>query len=360
MPIVVIDTNLLIQNYLLDSAHIRKLLIGCRRLGISLYIPALVEDELRGNHKQDIRKSFEVVGAEIKQLRKRGITIELPELDEAKELAKYGKLIAAVKKKFGVKTAAYPKISLSKLISEAYERKKPFKLTGEGHKDYLIFATILELIGETKQDVFFLTNNTSDFCNSKGDLHPDLVSSVPAGRKVTTFSSLQNFYTAVLDAQLQELGSLDDPGGILNALKNGTFPGFDLNDTLENILIEELIEKSTTLDDIGGPLDEPSPATLLDFDVDEDELKVSKLDEGLLNIDVCGHVELELFGFISKNDYYHNHESEIEGVTVDDPDWNDWVISAYWTTKLSFDLSVVFNDTSHEIESVSVEVSRLD
>jgi hypothetical protein len=359
MSIVIVDTNVLYQARRFDGAHIQKVLTGCRRLGIQLYIPDLVADELYGNFKQDLRKGLANMKAETKRLSKWGTPIEAPKIDEAQVLQEYQQLLANVRTKFGVRTAAYPSVSLPQLINATYEGKKPFKASGEGYKDYLIFSTVIECVDETKQDAFFITNNTSDFCDAKGDLHPDLAALVPSGRNVRLWPSFHAFYTDVLDPQLKDLGPLDDPEAILSALKNGTFVGFNLDESLEKILVAELVDKSPTLD-IRGPLDEPSPSALLDFTVDTEALQVSKLDDDLLNIDAPGKVEVELYGFMSKSEFVHVHESDIPGVTLDDPDWNDWVVSAYWNTTLGFQLSVIFDQTSQEIDGVSLEVFTPD
>jgi hypothetical protein len=90
------------------------------------------------------------------------------------------------------------------------------------------------------------------------------------------------------------------------------------------------------------------------------EIEVSTLDDDLLNIDVYGRLDVELHGFMDKSDYYSAQDFEIEGVYVDDGDWNDWVVSAYVSKEPRFFLSVVFNQKNESIQSASVELSLDD
>ena len=60
MPaIVVLDTNILLQDPTLRGAHLEKLFIGCRRCGIDVYVPDIVVDELRGTFSSSCSVIFE-------------------------------------------------------------------------------------------------------------------------------------------------------------------------------------------------------------------------------------------------------------------------------------------------------------
>lgn len=360
MPVVVVDTNILMQNYLLDNAHVLQLFIGCRQCALPVYIPAVVQDELIGNHAKDVRTGQEKLSLEIKGLKKRGVEVSVPKIDIAAESTSYTEHVESVKAKHGINTAAYPNVSLSDLVSAPYGQRKPFKASGEGHKDYLVFRTILELIGQAGENVYFLTNNTSDFCNKKKELHPDLAAQVPQGREVRVFTSINSFYEEILAPELKALEQFDDPDAVLAAIKNDEMEGFVLKQSVETILIDELIEKAPTLDELEGPLNEPSAFTLCYFSIDEDSLEVGQLDKGVVTIALSGEAELELFGFIDKTEYFATADDDAEGVSIDNADWNDYVVSAYYTMPVTFTLTAVFNIAEHEVVSASVEVDRQD
>ena len=42
--------------------------------------------------------------------------------------------------------------------------------------------------------------------------------------------------------------------------------------------------------------------------------------------DLQGQIDLELFGFLNKNDHWHINEGKAEGIHIDDANWNDYVM----------------------------------
>lgn len=185
MTVVVLDTNAIIPDYMLEGAHLNKLLIACKRLGITVVVPSVVIDVLKGNHKQGLQKAIAEIGIQKARLGKHGAKKEFPDVNVDEECASYSAHLDNTIEEFGIQVKDYPNVSTQELVTAAYDNKKPFKDTGEGHKDYLIFKTIVELINESDDDLVFITENHKDFCAKNKSLHPDLSSQVPDGHSVS-------------------------------------------------------------------------------------------------------------------------------------------------------------------------------
>ncbi|MHC4705522.1 MAG: PIN domain-containing protein [Planctomycetota bacterium] len=358
MPIVVLDTNAILPDFMFDGAHLVKLLVGCRRLGIQVVIPDVVIDELKGNHKQGVAKCLSEIHIQKNRLGKHGIEYDLPNVDIDSECAAYAAHLEKVVDEYDVKIEQYPKVELQELVTASYENKKPFKDTGEGHKDYLIFRTILDLIDKHKENVIFVTNNHKDFCAKDKQLHSDLKALLPDGYSVDVCPSAYKLYKDVLAEELEKLEALDDPEAVVAAINAGTFDGFNLETDLEQILAKELCEEAPDLEEISPPLNDTS-ATHVDA-IEVVSIEVSTLDDSLLNIDVYGSLQIELFGFMDKHEYFGAQDFDLESVYLDDGDWNDWVVSAYTTKTPWFMLNIVFDKKESAIESASVELSLED
>jgi hypothetical protein len=87
-----------------------------------------------------------------------------------------------------------------------------------------------------------------------------------------------------------------------------------------------------------------------------DELTVSRLEEHELLFELIGQIDLELSGFIAKSDFYTMSNAESEDVHIDDPDWNEWVVSASTTKEFQFSVTVIFDEINKRMESVSIEL----
>lgn len=79
------------------------------------------------------------------------------------------------KEHFKIRTLPYPKVDLKEMTLRASARKKPFKESGAGFRDYLIWKSIIQLLKRTKSTVCFVSANTKDFFDQNRP-HPDFIS----------------------------------------------------------------------------------------------------------------------------------------------------------------------------------------
>jgi len=175
MPVVLIDTNILLQDLLFKGAHLEKLFIACKKSGYQIVIPAVVRDELMGNFGHLHQKASDKANSLGKTLDGLGAIHKIESIDKTKELTRFQEHFEATVKTHQIAVSKYPETTAETLVNSSYAGKKPFKASGEGWKDKLVWDSAKVATAASKdKKAFLLTNNSSDFCGPDGLLHPDL------------------------------------------------------------------------------------------------------------------------------------------------------------------------------------------
>ena len=354
MPTIILDTNILIRDPLFKKAHATTLVEGCKVCNYRIFIPEVVIDELVGNCSKEIINQNAAIKKARNELAIWGIENQLAEIDLKSAIKNFIEQLKKTLRDNFIDVEPYPEVSAKDLVTASYKNKKPFKDTGEGYKDYLIFQTVLDLLDETKDEIYFITNNHKDFCNKNKKLHPDLAELIPEEYKhlpITVYSSLHDFNAEILTPQFESLVKISAE------IQEGTFEGFDLEEQLSTLIHEELTNDRYSID-VNIPLDEPTVYSIQDYKVEH--INVSRMTDNLLVFDLQGQIDLELFGFLNKNDHWHINEGKAEGIHIDDANWNDYVMSATMMATAQFEMAVVFNEDKKTVESVSIDVCLAD
>ena len=90
------------------------------------------------------------------------------------------------------------------------------------------------------------------------------------------------------------------------------------------------------------------------------DLTVNRLAHNKLLFELTGDIELELAGFIPKIELYSISQEDMENISIDDSDWNDYVASASTTVEFNFAMTVIFDEEKKEVESVSIDLGPPD
>ena len=325
---------------------------GCQRCHIMVCFPDVVIDELVSNYEKDIKRLTNEHRSVTRKLQRIGIRAEATDFDVRKETESYRTHVHQMMEHHGVTLTPYPELSLKALVGASYSGGKPFKESGEGFKDFLIFESLRSVAAQQGGDGWFVTANCKDFCGADGQLHSDLQSALPEKTKVMVFSSIHEFNATVLSLHLEVLED------IAARIRSDEFDGFDLDKVLTDLFIAELCDKHHPIENTGTPLDEP--ATVSVGAPQTEELTVSRLEVDQLLLELIGIIELEISGFIAKSDLYALAEAESESIHIDDPDWNDWVVSASTTKEFQFSMTIIFDETKKQPQSVSIELEPLE
>lgn len=335
MTTIYIDTNIVMNESFFCSSWSQSFLKACALLQISVVIPEIVIDEIKGNyplHLQERAKSFQKAQKELSKL----THLQIQPLNVADLVEEYEGFLDELIDDHSVIIAPYPdEITAKKLIEKSYQAKKPFKDNGEGHKDFIVWETIKSHIMSktTSAPNIFVTNNVKDFCQPAGDgkflLHPYLSDQIEG--KILR-PNIQVSMKNVLDETIMPL---------LEGMTLDDIPELNQQDI-------EHITNSTLLDDLPqrtafGFENVPFSNEVSISSVGEaqiDHVSFAKADDQLV-IRVSGTLEVEVDGFMEKFEIYHN-EGEAQFYVVDS-DWNDHVAAVATSVEMEFELSVFYS-----------------
>ena len=354
---LLLDTNIIHGDFYLQGSRISKLCSAVPRLGYELMIPEVVYDEMVDQYRRELEKhfaSYERVVSLTNRARSGSAVKRLERVFFLEEkITEYRTMFSTRLNDLHIRVIPYPALDLKTLVSKELLRKKPFKEVkehGVGYRDALIWETVKslcvpqeELIDERAQ-IEFLTENTADFADSEGNLHPTLVEELNEkgclGNCVQLISNVQEFFETQIDKELENLENIKTA-----LLDKGKFNRFNLEQELDSLLNKDYLEKVISDSDfdsgephyLPGYYEEPS-IVLIDDPVPQ-EILVRRLEDESVLIEVDASISLTLDFFVFVPDYYSYLEND-KKVDVIDWNWNEHYLLAERTvtvlTSLSF------------------------
>lgn len=334
MTTIYIDTNIVINESFFFSPWSQAFLKACALLQISVVVPEVVLDEVKGKYPKHLKEkaqAFQKAARELSKLtdlNSQGLCV--PDLIE-----KYESFLDELIDDSSVIVAPYPEISAKQLVEKSYQNQKPFKDSGEGHKDYLVWETIKShiLSNETVPPNIFLTNNVKDFCRTDGGgkhhLHPDLTAQIGAEHLKP---EIQVSMKSVLDEKIMPL---------LEGMNLDDIPDLgqhDIESMTNSILLDDLPQRTAFGFEHVPFSNDVSISSVGEAHIDN--VSLAKADDQLI-IKIAGTVEIEVDGFMEKFGIYHNEE-EADFYVVDS-NWNDHVAAVATTVETDFELSVFYS-----------------
>jgi len=350
MTTVFIDTNIIRNESYLRSANARAFLKACALLGINVAIPEIVLDEAIGNYPKTL---IERIASFEKAQKELGKFIDLDDATFSVEDAveEFKEWLADLLKDHGVHIIPYPEITPKELVSKSYENKKPFKTTGEGHKDYIVWESIKHHIesNATPLPYYLLDNNSKDFCQELPDktmvLHPELSSQIEIEEKrPKVFLSMKAFFDEIVSPML--------PGATLEDIPHLSLQQID---ELAKEKLESDISGYSAYGLEGVPFTNEVYASVAgDVAVDDRELK--KIGDEVA-ITVSGTVLLEVEGFMEKWAYYSGDFKD-DDIYISDGNWNDHVMAVSTTIETEFEVRLLYSPKEQKVVSYSVTLPQ--
>lgn len=176
---IIIDTNAIFQDFLLSQPEITTLEHYLSQTKSELCIPEVVIKEMV-RHFRKVYQQDVIYACNNATKRLRILEIKLPLVPDLENAVTqyYDKLLERIRS-LSARIMEVPPVELKVLLDRCINEKKPFKSSGVGLKDAIIWETILEECRQHKEDIVFITNNLSDFEQSQADknkhlLHPEL------------------------------------------------------------------------------------------------------------------------------------------------------------------------------------------
>lgn len=163
---LVLDSNIICQDYRLTSTNFRVLREGLHIIPATLTVPEVVIDEVVNRFREDLEESLvaaEKAGASLSRLLPGVPLSPFEDTDPVKESAAYREWLLSALGELGVEILPYPDIPHKKVVERDLQRKRPFKRNGSGYRDYLIWESVRRLALWGTEHIVFVTGNTTDF-----------------------------------------------------------------------------------------------------------------------------------------------------------------------------------------------------
>lgn len=354
---IVLDSNIIIGAGYGNSAQFRLLLDTLDALQNTLCVPKVVLEEVVAHFGRTYDRDYQKAAAGIDKLSAllgKALPSPVGVIDKMSETIS---LRTRLEKQFESEYCAildYPDTPHEDLARRATTRRKPYKPSGEGYRDSLIWETTLSLATNVDAQVVLLSENTKDFGDGDGNLHPQLIEDM-VGRnlsedKIILISSLSEFMDKHVTPALQQIE--------------------ELFSDIEQLLSEPSIQEPVSLaiqdtyagvewnhDDLGLSWEYET----LYLDIVENITNINlvdarKLPDGKSLMAIEADIDCIFDVFIFKADFFQIEDDP--RLAVIDPDWNDHYFQAEIILALHANISLVLDNSDNgqpQFEVLSVE-----
>lgn len=290
--LIVLDTNIIFNDFHFKSNNIKKLLKFTKHEPIELCITEFNYDEIVKKYRDSVRPIIKRIKNNKNDLKKYELTdlVDLEKLNANFYVERYRDYLDKTIDENNITLIDYPEgEELVRKISQKYfNEKRPFGENKVSFQDAIIWESIVEHYDREKpESIVFISNNHKDFANKeKSDIHEDIKHEIP---EIRYHHSLKSF----LDKEEDNLKEyfIDNYEYDEDELKEGitnyfeSYTGIEILDyTVNNILLNshfsgDYIQGWGTNGNI-----ENYEIGLLDVTLD--------IEENVLLIDIC--LELEV------------------------------------------------------------------
>lgn len=177
MIAVILDSNSLYGDPFFSSGNLKRLIAYSSLNKIDVLISDVVEEEVINNNLKKIQINLEKIKGQAKTINEvvgsQAISLNAIDTDIAeKELRKRFNDLSA---DGSIIKIPYKNDMMPDLINRALKKIRPFKENKEEFRDSVIWLSCIEYLkSKDYESVYFISNNSSDFCGSDGKLHQDL------------------------------------------------------------------------------------------------------------------------------------------------------------------------------------------
>ncbi len=337
---IILDTSVIVREGYFRSGMMRALLKAAHFMEWKVLIPDVVWDELLGKAEKEIAKRVAAYDKAARELNAiTGKTIEPGNADN--DYGDYKDWLAEEVEKFGIDFLPYPATTTRELVAKSYEGEKPFKENGDGHKDYLIWRSIVECLQNQQEaaPTYLLTNNKKDFCADGAPplaLHPDLASQLPEGQSVNVYPDAVSFFGEMIAPHLKGVDINEIPVDLANR-------------AIE--LIESNLTDHSAFGFEGVPIQNEALITCVE-NVEIVDREIRSLDDDEFLVTFSCKLDAEISGFMEKSEYYSGDHD----VNVWDADWNDWVMGVSTSATLPVQVSFTYSKSEGGITGSDVDL----
>lgn len=365
---LIFDTNFIHLDYRLNGSNIKPVIAAKAKTDIDVYMPMVVYDEMVHQYVEDAKSLKSACKSIQRQMNRCCIVNQYKlEIDIDSTINNRSNYEAYLKQKceeYAIHLLPYPKVEHRDVVERKLYCKKPFKNSGGGYCDTLIWATILDFCKNIKGDdqVLFITDNTSDFAGKDKQLHPELLSDLNSiGFNPNQFTLITNGHDYVNNQILPLYDRLEQ------YLKN-----LGENGVIGNINVIQLIEDNISSDLINHYIQYfPEDDTPCYIPMYYENPTIQYIDEPftftyhnvrqlasheiLIQLEVKVDVDIDFY--IYKGDYALIDDDKLPSVF--DWDWNRHYIAASDKAEFTFKVNIISDENLTEANTLDIRVSHV-
>ena len=231
---VVLDSSVLCSDLHLEGHSFRIFFDGVKNTDLRLFVPGIVIDEVVNHfHEKVVKNAGRIKASErnLAKLLKRSIfpIINDNQIDE--ECNRYRRTLIGILQGVNSKILPYPDVSHEEVVTRRLLGRKPFRDSGIGYRDFLIWSCVLGLALQSGPEIVFISANTRDFGNGSL-LHPDLYADLESRQidssLISIMESIDTFNSKYIVPNLKSLDSLKVQ------IQEGKVPEFKLHDWVKS------------------------------------------------------------------------------------------------------------------------------
>jgi rRNA-processing protein FCF1 len=349
---IVIDTNILFNNWLLDGTDLATIFELQNDAELDVHIPEICVLELKNLFRRELGKVIKTLKGISSTSISKQIGLEIPSVDIEKIIKNYEINLDDRIENNLINIPSYTKIPHDSIVKKAIERKKPFRDKDRGYRDALIWEILKSEIIPHDSITYLITNNLQDFCQNKnstelhGDLLDDLKESGLAENNVVVYKDIRSFVDKVIKPNLE----------ILKEIQNGQYKSFNFIDWFKDNRESLFVTNSDFLHSLFEKYSELVDPTISWIEDPKEPIKYDNayiINEENISLDVQIVSDVVIDVFIHKSDW---SISEILPIDIMDSDWNKSYIWGQLTLELPITISLIINLINEKVEYSSASI----
>jgi hypothetical protein len=252
---VLLDTNIFHGHWHLGGASFTYLFHYLNNQEAELLVSDVVRREVNNIQARDLSAALQSAEAQLKRasVLNGGPVTDIP---LAPSTEPYDILSLLLDRTDNLVVIPYDTVAQSEVLTRALSKRKPFKESGEGYRDTLIWLSLLEYLAKDQptERIAFITKNSSDFFDKtlpgKTSLHPNLaddLKQVGLRDVVIPFASLDAFVEATIDKDVHALDYSRIESLIGDDLELGAIAALESRDPKILAVLNESLTPGTAL-----------------------------------------------------------------------------------------------------------------
>ncbi|MFE4706908.1 PIN domain-containing protein [Peribacillus simplex] len=196
---IIIDTNIVFNDFFFQSTNMKKLLKIARREPIKLCMTKFNYEEILKKYQDEIRPTLKTLKNTKSHLAKHKINglVNFEDLKVGTHVAKYQEFLDDLIQEYNIKIIEHPTSpEISKRIADRYfQRIKPFDENKLSFQDAFIWESIVDYCEKGQPEkVVFISTNYKDFANSSKDkIHEDLEDDIYPYTEFSYYMTVEDF-----------------------------------------------------------------------------------------------------------------------------------------------------------------------